>query len=279
MTWRSRKFAIATTAAVILLLLLAAQAFAKWRWGFISSLAIAAEDGKACINGMKLAAAVGDVHEDQAGDEYVDFPLMIFGTTTPNDPPDEDIIFNRQLRIPRHPTALPIKSDTENDIYHYGFYLVYWDSIVEPGKTIVFRDGGDASKGDYAFDIEAKSLSDEEHSEEDETVEVENCWITKKGEYLRLIAEQHYDGNEECWCNIYEANVDSIYNPNLIYPGLLLTLPDKVDLECTEDTELCMQPAHQPQKWQKHWQRPTPRRGHWHLHPHRRWPGPRHGRW
>jgi murein DD-endopeptidase MepM/ murein hydrolase activator NlpD len=44
------------------------------------------------------------------------------------------------------------------------------------------------------------------------------------GEYLRLIAQRNL-GNEMSWPQIYALNKDKIRNPNLIYPGQILNLP------------------------------------------------------
>lgn len=50
-------------------------------------------------------------------------------------------------------------------------------------------------------------------------------YTVKSGDYLKKIAKQVY-GDETKWEIIYEANKDSIKNPNLIYKGQTLTIPD-----------------------------------------------------
>lgn len=50
-------------------------------------------------------------------------------------------------------------------------------------------------------------------------------YIVKSGDYLKKIAKQVY-GDEAKWELIYEANKDSIKNPNRIYKGQTLTIPD-----------------------------------------------------
>lgn len=45
-----------------------------------------------------------------------------------------------------------------------------------------------------------------------------------KGDYLRKISKQFY-GDEMQWQKIYNANKSVIKNPDLIYPGLVLTIP------------------------------------------------------
>ncbi|HKT61684.1 MAG TPA: LysM peptidoglycan-binding domain-containing protein [Gemmatimonadales bacterium] len=46
-----------------------------------------------------------------------------------------------------------------------------------------------------------------------------------KGDSLSKIAKQFY-GNASQWKKIYEANKDTIKNPDLIYPGQTITIPD-----------------------------------------------------
>ena len=46
-----------------------------------------------------------------------------------------------------------------------------------------------------------------------------------KGDSLSKIAQREY-GDAQKWRQIYEANRDQISNPDLIYPGQTLTLPD-----------------------------------------------------
>lgn len=50
-------------------------------------------------------------------------------------------------------------------------------------------------------------------------------YLVKSGDYLKKIAKQAY-GDEAKWELIYEANKGSIKNPNLIYKGQILTIPD-----------------------------------------------------
>jgi nucleoid-associated protein YgaU len=46
-----------------------------------------------------------------------------------------------------------------------------------------------------------------------------------KGDSLSKIAKQFY-GNAKEWKKIYEANKDTIKNPDLIYPGQTFKIPD-----------------------------------------------------
>lgn len=45
------------------------------------------------------------------------------------------------------------------------------------------------------------------------------------GDSLSRIAKRHY-GDASKWKQIHEANLDLIKNPDLIYPGQVLTLPN-----------------------------------------------------
>ena len=50
-------------------------------------------------------------------------------------------------------------------------------------------------------------------------------YTVKSGDSLSKIAKQYYDDANK-WHRIYEANRDKIKNPDLIYPGQELTIPD-----------------------------------------------------
>lgn len=50
-------------------------------------------------------------------------------------------------------------------------------------------------------------------------------YTVEKDDYLKKIAKQTY-GDEGKWEIIYEANKEQIKNPNLIYVGQVLTIPD-----------------------------------------------------
>lgn len=54
-------------------------------------------------------------------------------------------------------------------------------------------------------------------------------YIVKKGDTLSKIARDHYSGEgKKDWHQILKANRDIIKNPDLIYPGQELDLPDSV---------------------------------------------------
>jgi nucleoid-associated protein YgaU len=57
------------------------------------------------------------------------------------------------------------------------------------------------------------------------TAPARRTYVVVKGDTLSKIAKREYgDGNK--WKAIYEANRDLIKDPNLIYPGQELSIPD-----------------------------------------------------
>ena len=50
-------------------------------------------------------------------------------------------------------------------------------------------------------------------------------YTVAKGDSLSKIAKQLY-GDAQKWRQIYEANKDTIKNPDLIHPGQVLTVPE-----------------------------------------------------
>lgn len=52
----------------------------------------------------------------------------------------------------------------------------------------------------------------------------ERTYTVQKGDSLSKIAKALY-GNAKKWTVIYEANKDSIKNPDLIYPGQVFRIP------------------------------------------------------
>ena len=60
--------------------------------------------------------------------------------------------------------------------------------------------------------------------QEDLDQEFPTRYTVVKGDNLSKIAKRFY-GKTSYWKNIYEANLDQIKNPNLIYPGQQLVIP------------------------------------------------------
>ena len=50
-------------------------------------------------------------------------------------------------------------------------------------------------------------------------------YVVVKGDSLSKIAQRYY-GSAAKWPRIYEANREAIKNPDLIYPGQQLRIPD-----------------------------------------------------
>lgn len=54
---------------------------------------------------------------------------------------------------------------------------------------------------------------------------IKTVYTVKEDESLSIIAREFY-GNPALWKHIYEANQDKINDPNDIYPGQKLVIPD-----------------------------------------------------
>jgi nucleoid-associated protein YgaU len=76
-------------------------------------------------------------------------------------------------------------------------------------------------KADFS-DVESGSSSTAPTSK---PVETERTITVQAGDSLSKIAKREL-GDANKWHAIYEANKDRIKNPDLIYPGDVLTLPD-----------------------------------------------------
>jgi nucleoid-associated protein YgaU len=57
-----------------------------------------------------------------------------------------------------------------------------------------------------------------------ETAQERRTYTVKSGDTLSKIAQREY-GNAGDWRKIYEANKDTIKNPDLIYPGQTFIIP------------------------------------------------------
>jgi nucleoid-associated protein YgaU len=82
---------------------------------------------------------------------------------------------------------------------------------VKSGKTADFSDvqSGSSSTAPNADRVSADSG---------------RTYVVVKGDSLSKIAKREY-GDAEKWHEIYEANADTIKDPDLIYPGQKLRLP------------------------------------------------------
>jgi len=102
------------------------------------------------------------------------------------------------------------------------------DSNAEKKKTD-FSDvrGGSSSTADFS-DVESGSSSTapDAQVERDTASETTKMYTVVAGDTLSDIAKHEYgDANE--WHRIYEANKHIIKNPDLIYPGQQLTIPER----------------------------------------------------
>jgi nucleoid-associated protein YgaU len=55
---------------------------------------------------------------------------------------------------------------------------------------------------------------------------VEQTYTIRKGDTLSKIAKEHY-GSANAWKQIFEANRDTIDDPDRIFPGQVIKLPPK----------------------------------------------------
>jgi nucleoid-associated protein YgaU len=77
---------------------------------------------------------------------------------------------------------------------------------------------GDRPKADFS-DVESGSSSTAS------TPAAGRTYTVQKGDSLSKIAKREY-GDAQSWRRIYEANRNTIQNPDLIYPGQVIRIPD-----------------------------------------------------
>ena len=83
------------------------------------------------------------------------------------------------------------------------------------GSPTTGSSSGSGGTADFS-DVSAGSSS---------TVANGTTYTVKQGDNLSKIAKQFY-GDPGKWKKIHAANADKIPNPDLIHPGLQLTIPD-----------------------------------------------------
>ena len=87
-----------------------------------------------------------------------------------------------------------------------------------------FSDVGSSSSTSVGSSGGAADFSDVSASHST-TAPTGKTYTVKKGDNLSKIAKQFY-GDPAKWKKIHAANADKIPNPDLIHPGLQLTIPD-----------------------------------------------------
>ncbi len=90
---------------------------------------------------------------------------------------------------------------------------------------------GVSAKVDTTADVVKKADFSNVSSRVDSSAEVvdtlvEQSYVVKSGDSLSRIAKQHY-GNANAWTLIFEANRDVLDDPDKIFPGQTLRLPNK----------------------------------------------------
>jgi nucleoid-associated protein YgaU len=79
---------------------------------------------------------------------------------------------------------------------------------------------GDRPKADFS-DVESASSS----TAPSPSTGSGRTYTVRKGDSLSKIAKREY-GDAQQWRRIYEANRDTIKDPDLIYPGQVFRIPD-----------------------------------------------------
>jgi nucleoid-associated protein YgaU len=79
----------------------------------------------------------------------------------------------------------------------------------------------DRREADFS-DVESGSSST---APQPSTTETSRTYTIKKGDSLSKIAKRQY-GDPQQWRRIYDANRDTVTDPDLIYPGQVLRIPD-----------------------------------------------------
>jgi nucleoid-associated protein YgaU len=85
--------------------------------------------------------------------------------------------------------------------------------------------GGSPATGSSSGSGGAADFSDVKAGSSSTVSGAGTTYTVKKGDNLSKIAKQFY-GDPGKWKKIHAANSDKIPNPDLIHPGLLLTIPD-----------------------------------------------------
>lgn len=170
-----------------------------------------------------------------------------------------------QIAVPTHMELLQYSFEVElPHQYHYGdtpdyfipaeeFLKLFQDWRVKK-EPIKFRAGqvtssnklGKGSIDSYVL-IEDLTITEKAGEEQDKYVSIKlleykeytkkkisvkknpknkGYYIVKKGDTLWAIAKKYY-GNGNKYPKIFKANTDKIKNPNLIYPGQKLVIPDE----------------------------------------------------
>lgn len=85
--------------------------------------------------------------------------------------------------------------------------------------------GGSPTTGNSPGTKGTADFSDVTASSSSTTAGAGKTYVVKTGDNLSKIAKQFY-GDPGKWKKIHAANADKIPNPDLIHPGLQLSIPD-----------------------------------------------------
>lgn len=122
--------------------------------------------------------------------------------------PDGKLLFDTNMSVSLEDYKIKEDADSGFDLI-ISFKLKQYRPF---GTKIVKVNGNTASVSNQ------RDTTNSPAPKQDET------YTVKKGDCLWNIAKEFY-GNGSKYTKIYEANKDKIRNPNLIYPGQVLTIP------------------------------------------------------
>ena len=95
-----------------------------------------------------------------------------------------------------------------------------------PNPNADFSDvGGSSTPGSSSGTGGAADFSDVSGGSSSTVARGGTTYVVKSGDNLSKIAKQFY-GDPAKWKKIHAANSDKIPNPDLIHPGLQLTIPE-----------------------------------------------------
>ena len=85
----------------------------------------------------------------------------------------------------------------------------------------------DKKKADFS-DVRGDSSTTAPRRQPDQPASIGSRYTVKQGDTLSAIAQREY-GDAAQWRRIFEANKDTIKDPDMIHPGQQLNIPSKSD--------------------------------------------------
>ena len=132
---------------------------------------------------------------------------------------DRQLLALREIPVPEENIFLDKQSG--KDFNRPGYLRLM--KRLRPGDLLVVKSI-DRLGRDYDEIMEQWRVITKEKGREESTAPTAKTYTVKAGDSLWAIAAKYYGKGAE-YSKIYNANTDKISNPNLIYPGQVLTLP------------------------------------------------------